>query len=113
MRNTVLLFVTLTLSVTFAGCGKSDAPPPVSADKTDKLCAAIKDTGLTQRCIVSNSDRTIGITFDSNDDEKARRLCMEIAKRVKPLTADFPAQWQLQVISRYRDDKPLNYCFLR
>lgn len=112
MKNTALLFMAFALSVTLAGCGKSAAPPPVAADKTDKLCAAIKDTGLTTKCIVSNSDRTIGITFDSNDDEKARLLCMEIATRVKPLTADFPAQWQLQVFSPYRDDKPLNYCVL-
>lgn len=109
MKNIALL---LALTSTFTGCGKSNTPPPVAADKTDKLCAAIKDTGLTKRCIVSNSDSTIGITFDSNNDEMARRLCLTIADRMKPLTADFPGQWQLQIFSPYRDDKPLNYCFL-
>ena len=113
MRDIVLLIIAFTFSVTLTGCGKSNTPPPVAADKTDKLCAAIKDTGLTKRCIVSNSDSTIGITFDSNDDEMARRLCLDIANRMKPLTADFPGQWQLQVFSPYRDDKPLNYCLLR
>ncbi len=94
-----------------AGCGKSDTPP-VATDKTNKLCAAILDTGLTQKCIVSNLDRTVGITFDSNDDEKARMLCMDIANRMKPLTANLAGQWNLQVFSPYRDDRPLNYCAL-
>lgn len=103
--------MTLALSATLAGCGQSGTPP-ASFEVTNKLCGAIQDTGLTKHCVVDNRNSTVGIVIDTND-EAARNLCVDIANRIKPLTADLSGQWKLQIFSPYRDDKPLAYCVLQ
>ena len=110
MRS-LALFLTV-LAVAVSGCDTSNTQP-VAEDKARKLCAAILNNGLSSLCIPSDQNRTIGIMFDSNDDEMARRLCMEVAGKLKPMMADFSGQWRLEVFSPHRVDKPLNYCLLQ
>jgi hypothetical protein len=105
-----MLFVALALSAALSGCGKSDTPT-VALDVTNKLCRAIQDTGLTKNCVVDNRNNTVGIVIDTND-EAARNLCVDIANKMKPLTADLSGLWKMQIFSPYRDDKPLAYCVL-
>jgi hypothetical protein len=107
----VMVFASLALSITLGGCGKSDTPP-VASDATNKLCGAIQDTGLTKHCVVDNRNSTVGVVIDTNG-EAARSLCVDIANKMKPLTADLTGQWKLQIFSPYRDDKPLAYCVLQ
>jgi hypothetical protein len=109
-KSLVILFAAIALSTALAGCGKSDTAPVASAE-TNKLCGAIQDTGLTKHCAVDNRNSTVGIVIDTND-EAARNLCVDIANKIKPLTADLSGQWKLQIFSPYRDDKPLAYCTL-
>lgn len=110
LKNTTILLVTLALSASLAGCGKSDTPTAAS-DVTNKLCGAIQETGLTKHCAVDNRNSTVGIVIVTND-EAARNLCVDIANKMKPLTAELSGQWKLQIFSPYRDDKPLAYCVL-
>ena len=110
MKSPTLLFAAITLCAYLSGCGQSDTAPAASAE-TNKLCGAIQDTGLTKHCAVDNRNSTVGIVIDTND-EAARNLCVDIANKVKPLTAGLTGQWQLQIFSPYRDDKPLAYCVL-
>jgi hypothetical protein len=110
MKTPALIFAALALSATLTSCGKSGTQP-VATDETNKLCGAIKDTGLTKQCSVSNLASTVGIVIDTND-EAARNLCVDIANKIKPLTADLTGNWKLQIFSPYRDDKPLAYCVL-
>jgi hypothetical protein len=110
LKNTAHLFAALTLFAFLAGCGKSDSTPVASAE-TNKLCGAIQDTGLTKQCVASSRNNTVGIVIDTND-EAARNLCVDIANKMKPLTADLSGEWKLQIFSPYRDDKPLAYCTL-
>jgi hypothetical protein len=110
-KSLVILFAALALSAALSGCGKSGTPP-AAADETNKLCGAIIDTGLTKQCVVSNRNNTVGVVIDTND-EAARSLCVDIANKMKPLTADLTGQWKLQIFSPYRDDKPLAYCVLQ
>lgn len=110
LKNTAKLLAALAMSAMLAGCGKSDTPPSTSSE-TDKLCGAIQDTGLAKQCVVNNRNNTVGIVIDTND-EAARNLCVDIASKMKPLTANFTGQWKLQIFSPYRDDKPLSYCTL-
>ncbi len=109
-KSLVILFAALALSAALSGCGQSDTPPVVSAE-TNKLCGAIQDTGLTKHCAVDNRNSTVGIVIDTND-EAARNLCVDIANKLKPLTADLTGNWKLLIFSPYRDDKPLAYCVL-
>lgn len=110
LKDTAILLAALALSAALSGCGQSDTPPVVSAE-TNKLCGAIQDTGLTKRCVVDNRNSAVGIVIDTND-EAARNLCVDIANKMKPLTAELSGQWKLQIFSPYRDDKPLAYCVL-
>lgn len=109
MKTIALLFI---LSVMLSGCGDPNSQP-VASEKANKLCAAVLNNGLSTLCIPSDEHHTIGIMFDSNDDEMARRLCMEIANKLKPMMADYSGQWKLEVYSPHRIDRPLNYCVLR
>ena len=109
MKTTALLLV---LTVMLSGCGDPNSQPVVE-DKARKLCAAVLNNGLSTLCIPSDEHHKIGIMFDSNDGEMARRLCMEVASKLKPMMADFSGQWKLEVYSPLRIDKPLNYCVLR
>jgi len=110
LKSTVRLLVAIALSAALAGCGQADTPPVASAE-TNKLCGAIQDTGLAKKCAADNRNSTIGIVIDTND-EAARNLCVDIANKIKPLTADLSGEWKLQIFSPYRDDKPLAYCTL-
>lgn len=109
MRNSTLLLSAFTICLTLTGCGNSNNP--VSVEETNKLCGTILDTGLTKQCSISNRDNAINIVIGTND-EAARSLCVDIAGKMQPLTADLPGQWKLQVFSPYRNDKPLAYCVL-
>jgi hypothetical protein len=109
-KHTAFLFAVFVLPAMLGGCGKSDIPLSASAE-TNKLCGAIQGTGLTRQCVVSDRNNTVGIVIDTND-EAARNLCVDIANKMKPLTADLSGQWKLQIFSPYRDDKPLAYCTL-
>ncbi len=109
-KHTAFLSAIFVLSAMLAGCGKSDTPPTASAE-ANKLCGAIQDTGLAKQCAVNNRNNTVGIVIDTND-EVARNLCVDIANKMKPLTADISGEWKLQIFSPYRDDKPLAYCVL-
>ncbi len=100
-------FAALALTAALAGCGNADT---AAADETNKLCAAIKDTGHAQPCSVNPRDRTVNLVIDTND-EAARNLCAAIANKIKP--TELSGQWKLQIYSPYRDDKPLVFCSLR
>jgi hypothetical protein len=108
--NIALFFTAFFLSATLTGCGQSGTSP-VDAGESNKLCGAIKDTGLTKQCSASNLSDTVGIVIDTND-EAARNLCIDIAGKIKPLTVNFTGSWKLQIFSPYRNDKPLAYCAL-
>jgi hypothetical protein len=110
LKNYALLLATFVLSATLAGCNNSSTQP-VAAEGTNKICDAIKETGLTNKCLFSNRDSMVGIVIDTND-ETARNLCIDIANKIKPLTADLSGPWKLQIYSPYRDDKTLSYCVL-
>jgi hypothetical protein len=101
------VFAALALITALAGCGNADT---VAADETNKLCAAIKDTGHAQPCSVNPRDHTVNLVIDTSD-EAARNLCAAIADKIKP--TELSGQWKLQIYSPYRDDKPLGYCSLR
>lgn len=94
-----------------AGCGNS-ATDAASARETDRLCKAAIGTGFAKRCSINNRDSTIGIVVDTDDDQKARTLCADIAAKMQPAAAGLPDKWKLQIFSPYRDDKALAACFL-
>jgi len=99
------------LSAALAACGKSENQP-VASDVPNKLCEAMRDAGLAKQCTVNSLDSTFGIVADTDDDQKARTLCADIAQRMKPESAGLSDQWKLQIFSPYRDDKPLAACYL-
>jgi hypothetical protein len=111
MNNLAWLLVMSILSSMLAGCGKSETPP-VKTGNTGKLCDAIKGSPLVMKCSVSNRDSAVAITIDTQDDEAARRICLDLAGRMRPLAAGLSGQWNVQIFSPYRDDRPLNYCAL-
>lgn len=108
-RSLRILLAAFACCATLAGCGKPDTPAATAAG-TDKLCAAIKDAGFTQKCSANPLDGTAGIVAGTDDDEAARNLCAAIAGRMKPLGAGLAGQRKLQIFSPYRDDKPLASC---
>jgi hypothetical protein len=105
----LILFAAFACCATLAGCGKPDTPATTAAG-ADKLCAAIKDSGYTQKCSANPLDGTVGIVAGTDDDEAARNLCAAIAGKMKPLNAGLTGQGKLQIFSPYRDDKPLAAC---
>lgn len=108
-KSLFILFAAFACCATLAGCGKPDTPAATAAG-ADKLCAAIKDAGYTQKCSANPLDGTVGIVAGTDDDEAARKLCAAIAGRMKPLGAGVTGQRKLQIYSPYRDDKPLATC---
>ncbi len=109
-KYTALLFITLVLPATLPGCGKRDTQPG-TAQEAGQLCAALKGAGFTGKCTVNGFTNTLGIVIDI-DDVKAIYLCPDIANRIKPSTMGLAGQWKLQILSPYRDDKPLGDCVL-
>lgn len=107
-RSLLTPFAAFALCATLAACSKPDSQPAATA-QTDKLCAAIKDAGYAKKCSANPRDRTVGIVVDTSDDQAARERCASIASS-KPMAAGLGGQWQLQVYSPYRDDKPLAEC---
>ena len=105
------ILAAIIIAAMLAGCGKS-AADAASANAKDKLCKAAIGTGFTKQCSYNNLDSTVSIVADTDDDQKARTLCADIAARMKPATAGLPDKWKLQIFSPYRDDKPLAACFL-
>jgi hypothetical protein len=99
----------LWLCAALAACGKPDELPAIAA-QTGSLCKAIKDGGYTRQCSANQTDSTVGIVGNTDDDQAARELCAAIANRMKPMGVGLPGQWKLQVFSPYRDDKPLAAC---
>jgi len=110
-KNAALLIAALILSATLAACGKTENQTSAS-DVPNKLCAAIRDTGLTKQCLVNSLDSTLAIVAETDDDQKARMLCADIAQRMKLESSGLSDQWKLQIFSPYRDDKPLAACYL-
>ena len=110
LKYTALLFITLVLPATLTGCGKHDTQSGI-AHETDQLCAALKGAGFAGKCTVNSFNNTLGIVIDT-DDVKAIYLCPDIANRIKPSAMELPGRWKLQILSPYRDDKPLGYCVL-
>ena len=108
-KSLFILLAAFVCCTTLPGCGKPDTPAATAAG-TDKLCAAIKDAGYTQKCSANPLDATVGIVAGTDDDEAARKLCAAIANRMKPLGTGLPGQWKLQIFSPYRDDKSLAAC---
>ena len=106
----------LALSLLAGGCGRSGsqqgslATKQTVADDTSGLCPAIESTGLVKLCTVDSRDSTVHVIIDNDDDQVARNACADVVNRVAQRTADFSAQWMLQVYSPYRDDKPLAAC---
>ncbi|MGA9666831.1 MAG: hypothetical protein WBQ69_10335 [Gallionella sp.] len=105
------IFLALIVAATLAGCGKS-ATGAASANAKDNLCKAALGTGLTKKCSFNDLGSTVGIVIDTDDDQKARTLCADIAGKMRPATAGLSDKWKLQVFSPYRDDKPLAACYL-
>ncbi len=110
-RSLPVPLTALILCATLAGCGNPDSQPASTA-QTDKLCAAIRDAGYTRKCSANQRERTVAIVGNTDDDQAARDLCAAIAGSTKLLNAGLTGQWQLQIYSPYRDDKPLTACFL-
>lgn len=108
-KSLFILLAAFACCATLAGCGKPDTPAATTAG-ADKLCAAIKDAGFTQKCSANPLDGTVGIVAGTDDDEAARNLCAVIAGKLKPLDAGVAGQRKLQIYSPYRDDKPLASC---
>lgn len=111
MDGSAQILAALILTAMLAGCGKS-ATDAATANETDRLCKAAIGTGFAKRCSVNNLDSTVGIVADTDDDQKARTLCADIADKMKPAAAGLPDEWKLQIFSPYRGDKPLAACFL-
>ena len=109
-KYTALLFITLVFPAALPGCGKHDTQTG-AAQGTGQLCAALKDAGFSGKCTVNSFNNTLGIVIDT-DDVKAIYLCPDIANRIKPSAMELPGRWKLQILSPYRDDKPLGYCVL-
>jgi hypothetical protein len=110
LKHTALLFITLVLPATLLGCGKHDTQSG-TAQEAGQLCAALKDAGFTGKCTANSVNNTLGIAIDT-DDVKAIYLCPDIANRIKPSAMKLAGQWKLQILSPYRDDKPLGDCVL-
>jgi len=111
MKDTALFFAALALAATLAGCGKTETPPAETANTT-KLCDAVKNLPSVMKCSVSNLDSAVAIIVDTQDDEAARKMCLDFAGRMRPLVTGLSGQWDIQIFSPYRDDRPLNYCAL-
>lgn len=111
MNSPAQILVAIIMAAMLAGCGKS-ADGAASANAKDKLCKAAIGTGLTKQCSFNNLDSTVSIVADTDDDQKARTLCADIADKLKPESAGLSDKWKLQIFSPYRDDKPLAACFL-
>jgi hypothetical protein len=111
LRSGGFLIAALGTLVTLAGCHQRDDLPLIGA-QTEALCVAITNDGYATQCRVNALEHAIAIVMDA-DDEKARELCVEVKARVKPISADLPASWKLQIYSPYRRDKPLAACYLR
>jgi hypothetical protein len=118
MAKAAPLLVILSLFLQLAGCDSSGnqkrATPvePGAANDTYGLCAAIEGDGLAKQCAFNSRDNVVDITIESFDDEVARNICSDIVNKTAHLTADLPGQWQLQVFSPYRSDKPITSCRL-
>jgi hypothetical protein len=112
MKSTTLLLATLALSTMITGCNPA-TQSSIEPEMAKKLCRAILNNGLSPLCMPSDEHRTIGIMLDSNDDELARKLCLNVANKLKPMMVDFSGQWRLEVFAPLRSDKPLSYCVLR
>jgi hypothetical protein len=108
VRTPVLLFTGCILTAVLVGCGNSGTQPAT----TNKLCAAIRETGLARQCLINKPSGTIGIVADTEDDQAARTICADIENRIRPLTSGLAGSWELQVFSPYREDKPLAHCTL-
>ena len=110
LKHTALLFITLVLPATLPGCAKHDTQSG-TAQEAGQLCAALKGAGFSGKCTVNSVNNTLGIAIDT-DDVKAIYLCPDIANRIKPSAMKLAGQWKLQILSPYRDDKPLGDCVL-
>jgi len=112
MKKTLLL---LALILSMTACGNPDTQfgKPVAKDDTDKLCAALQNGNRAIKCAVQNRGSTVDLTLDTHDeDEVVRRSCEVLAGNMKQYVANFSGQWQLQIFSPYRDDKPIASCAL-
>ncbi len=110
-----LLFATLALPVVVCGCGRSGSPSPSPdlAGDGDQLCAAINLTGLVQKCLISERDNMVDVVVDTGDDEKARRACAGLAKKVTKVAEELSAQgMKMRIYSPFRSDKALATCSL-
>ncbi|MGA8147966.1 MAG: hypothetical protein WB870_10380 [Gallionellaceae bacterium] len=114
MTKASLLFVIAALPTVICACGKSGSQPqrPEVANAASKLCAAMKESGLTSQCSVSDRDSSVNVVIDTSDDEEARKACGRLAGKMAQLAANFPARIKLKVFSPYRSDKELATCSL-
>lgn len=118
MAKTALLLVILALFLQLAGCDNSGnqqgaaSVKPGAANDVYGLCAAIEGDRFAKQCAVNSRDNVVDVTIDSFDDEVARNICSDIVNKAAHLTAHLSGQWQLQVFSPYRSDKPIAVCRL-
>jgi len=85
---------------------------PGAANDVYGICTAIEGDRLAKQCAVNSRDNVVDVTIESFDDEVARNICSDIVNKTARITADLPGQWQLQVFSPYRSDKPITSCRL-
>jgi hypothetical protein len=109
VRTPVLLFAGCILTAVLAGCGNSNGQATAAGDAA-RLCAAIGNTGLARQCRRDIPGSAINVVTDTEDDQAARNICTDIANRIRPLTSGLAGNWELQIFSPYRGDKPLAHC---
>lgn len=104
------LIVVTSFIVMFVIIGRNDPPTrePTDTDDAFKLCAVMKNTGLTTGCEVDGYDITV--TIDTNGAE-AREICRKTVEMVAAKsTRLYNGKWQLRIASPYSGDKAIAVC---
>jgi hypothetical protein len=114
MTRAAFLLTLLVLPELICACGRSGQQPQAAAatGAAEKLCAALRGTGIALQCSASDRDNAVNVVIDTGDDEAARKTCDKLAGSVAKQAADFPDKIRLRIFSPYRSDKQLASCSL-
>ena len=106
----VMLMMTLTLcSCDDANTNRTVTDRQLAITDANKVCTAMRATGVPTRCFVDENTRTINVAMYTNGEE-ARKICVGASAGVADKTHRLKGQWRLRILSPDSVNRPIAEC---